>query len=499
MTENLKLKANTSGKGLGAIASYDSTWIAHHDDFADLLSALNKNKPNKEDDEGIAKEKASQVSLELKSKSLKRRIHYQKFTRAKDITEYDDNAKKAILGLGISKKDKQKKAEQNEEITKPESSDSVEISSQKHSISSVSAGDYYKDKMAAKLAALKEASNELIDQSKKKKKCTEEPVVDAQEELTMELGEEPKKKKKKRHIEEPDASQEEPLVELDEEPKKNKKKRHVEGDDVVNQEEKPAKKENMVKVSEPQSVEAANLRRLDPASIQIQNHGNPSTSQLPPNRAALRQIAAQIQRMREGPQGAHPSGAHLPPAHHQLLVQHQTMQRLAEEEAAQRADTPALPLRVQKLKQHLDLGRFVSQLERLLAQPIKIPGTSVMPGSKSGRPPSIFSVCTVWPNEAERIEHASQMHNFKNVKSRTWLKDLLVAESDSESEGELNFSEKDLQALLKIHRKRRDLQKVYHQDQTKNSQYKYYGAGLLSINDPFSDHQTAIIKHHPRT
>lgn len=36
------------------------------------------------------------------------------------------------------------------------------------------------------------------------------------------------------------------------------------------------------------------------------------------------------------------------------------------------------------------------------------------------------------------------------MKSRAWLKDLLVAESDSESEGELNFSAKDLQALLKV-------------------------------------------------
>lgn len=43
-----------------------------------------------------------------------------------------------------------------------------------------------------------------------------------------------------------------------------------------------------------------------------------------------------------------------------------------------------------------------------------------------------------------------EFYYFRNTKSRGWLKDLLVAESDSESEGEPNFSEKDLHALLKV-------------------------------------------------
>lgn len=72
----VKLKANYSGKGLGAdkIASYDSTWIGHHDDFADLLAALNKNKPKSEETEEEKSQRMTKMSIELSSKSVKRRI-----------------------------------------------------------------------------------------------------------------------------------------------------------------------------------------------------------------------------------------------------------------------------------------------------------------------------------------------------------------------------------------------------------------------------------------
>lgn len=69
--------AINSGLGGDKLADYDSTWISHHDDFADLLKALNENKKSvnaegkdAEDAEG----KAKALSIELNSKSLKRRI-----------------------------------------------------------------------------------------------------------------------------------------------------------------------------------------------------------------------------------------------------------------------------------------------------------------------------------------------------------------------------------------------------------------------------------------
>ncbi|KHN77833.1 hypothetical protein Tcan_05029 [Toxocara canis] len=48
-------------------------------------------------------------------------------------------------------------------------------------------------------------------------------------------------------------------------------------------------------------------------------------------------------------------------------------------------------------------------------------------------------------------------------------------------------------AVLLVHRRRRKLQKNYHSD-ILNSQYTYYGAGLLSSYDPFPEHQ-AFVQH----
>ena len=45
-------------------------------------------------------------------------------------------------------------------------------------------------------------------------------------------------------------------------------------------------------------------------------------------------------------------------------------------------------------------------------------------------------------------------------------RDVLLEESDSESDGDQTISEQDLRILLKIHRTRRKYQKKYHTDPT---------------------------------
>lgn len=45
--------------------------------------------------------------------------------------------------------------------------------------------------------------------------------------------------------------------------------------------------------------------------------------------------------------------------------------------------------------------------------------------------------------------------------------------------------------FFQLHRRRRKLQKTYHIS-VLNSQYTYYGAGLLSNYDPFPEHQDRI-------
>lgn len=68
------LSLSFSGLGADKLASYDTTWIGHHDDFADLLASLNKNKPESNETEEEKKERVEKISIELSSKSVRRRI-----------------------------------------------------------------------------------------------------------------------------------------------------------------------------------------------------------------------------------------------------------------------------------------------------------------------------------------------------------------------------------------------------------------------------------------
>ncbi|VDK62999.1 unnamed protein product, partial [Onchocerca ochengi] len=159
-------------------------------------------------------------------------------------------------------------------------------------------------------------------------------------------------------------------------------------------------------------------------------------------------------------------------------------------------NTAAESLRMQRLHKMLDLTRFVHQLEELLTQPIKVPGTSILP--YPGSPikvrhniASMFSVRSLWATDEERKTAVSQLYNFKTLRKRKWIQEILLEESDSDSDGEFPFTLNDLHTILKLHRRRRKLQKTYHIN-VLNSQYTYYGAGLLSNHDLFPEHQDRI-------
>ncbi|CAB3404401.1 unnamed protein product [Caenorhabditis bovis] len=183
-SEAIKLKANYSGKGLGAdkMSDYDSTWISHHDDFADLLAALNKSKQLEPSQTEEEKEKtAEKISIELKSKSVRRRIHYQKFTRAKDTTNYTENDKAGIFGFGRLKSDK-KKNDAPEEPAKidnniAETTDEDKKEATCHTVSTLSVGDYF----AAKMAALKAKREAAASENVEVKQEIKEEVIDDEE------------------------------------------------------------------------------------------------------------------------------------------------------------------------------------------------------------------------------------------------------------------------------------------------------------------------------
>ncbi|XP_043538336.1 PIN2/TERF1-interacting telomerase inhibitor 1 isoform X1 [Chiloscyllium plagiosum] len=82
-TENIKVQIKNNTVGLGATKDHEDNWIAHQDEFNQLLSELNV--CHKQNGSSVAEDKTA-FSLEEKSKSSKKRVHYQKFTKGKDLS-----------------------------------------------------------------------------------------------------------------------------------------------------------------------------------------------------------------------------------------------------------------------------------------------------------------------------------------------------------------------------------------------------------------------------
>lgn len=83
------------------------------------------------------------------------------------------------------------------------------------------------------------------------------------------------------------------------------------------------------------------------------------------------------------------------------------------------------------------------------------------------------------------------MFNTESVGEREFLLNLLLDESDEDSASEENITEDDLKQMLKIHRKRRKFQNLYHKDPL-FQQYTFYAAGLLSEQDRFTENQQTV-------
>ncbi|XP_004682488.1 PREDICTED: transcription factor SOX-7 [Condylura cristata] len=81
-TEHIKVQVKNNHLGLGAAINNEDNWIAHQDDFNQLLAELNSCHGQEAADSLDSKEKKA-FSLEEKSKVSKSRVHYKKFTKGK--------------------------------------------------------------------------------------------------------------------------------------------------------------------------------------------------------------------------------------------------------------------------------------------------------------------------------------------------------------------------------------------------------------------------------
>lgn len=102
-TEHIKVRVKNNHLGLGATNNNEDNWIAHQDDFNQLLAALNTCHGQETADSSDNKEKKS-FSLEEKSKISKNRVHYMKFTKGKDLSSRSETDLDCIFGKRRNKK-----------------------------------------------------------------------------------------------------------------------------------------------------------------------------------------------------------------------------------------------------------------------------------------------------------------------------------------------------------------------------------------------------------
>ncbi|KAL1456384.1 hypothetical protein WDU94_001115 [Cyamophila willieti] len=118
--EHVKVKVKHDSKGLG-FKDNDQVWVEVENDFSNLLSKLSSQAKNPTLDsskttEEIASDSPIPIeevnrSLEEKSKRSKARVHYQKFTRGKDLSRYSKRDLECIFG--VSTKSTKSKHEEN--------------------------------------------------------------------------------------------------------------------------------------------------------------------------------------------------------------------------------------------------------------------------------------------------------------------------------------------------------------------------------------------------
>merc|ERR1711915_337318 len=250
ITEHIKVHHKDNTKGVG-YKGKDDEWVKHVDAFENVLAALNSennsadnstnnstdNSPNNSkcnspaNSEDEDEETKSRKSLEKRSKDSRARVHYHKFTRGKDLSNYKEDDLACILG---SKKSKRKDSIDNEvpkeePIAKDVFGDEIGTTKKEHGVVTIAGGNY-QEYFAKKMAALKKQregnENNIKDEereeststtseddsleakkSKKKKKKDKDHLVPSSTDIAVSQSEEnyntnenvEKKRKKKKH------------------------------------------------------------------------------------------------------------------------------------------------------------------------------------------------------------------------------------------------------------------------------------------------------------
>ncbi|XP_053689861.1 chromatin-remodeling ATPase INO80 [Sabethes cyaneus] len=161
----------------------------------------------------------------------------------------------------------------------------------------------------------------------------------------------------------------------------------------------------------------------------------------------------------------------------------------------------AKPLHIQRIEAALDMRPFLAYAEKVLSEPLTssddeddedTTDDDSDSDSSSGNIRNYRKLAFgVKVSKQERNEDKRFLYNLTSVgPERLWLQNLLL--SDSESESEISDEDEYIRDMLKNHLREKKYRGKYYST-ISNSQYGYYGTGLLSNYDMFPEHQRSIV------
>jgi len=261
MITPLTARQKMDSKGIG-FNGHDDTWLAHQDDFQALLASLNVEHGNAEAQE------AGKKSLEKLSKKSKKRVHYQKFTRGKDLANYSKDDLGCILGTKSEKLKTMQKEKKEKEEKKLEEESADKQPETQHGVITLQGGNYH-DYFQKKMALLKAKGLPTFGDNQIKQENSEEDTSNSDNQESGKvtspapisthdlIEEEPTPKKKKKSKKEKKEKESEQLVTADREniedayedtnEKSSKEKKKSKEIAVVEEETEPVKQEKSEK------------------------------------------------------------------------------------------------------------------------------------------------------------------------------------------------------------------------------------------------------------
>ncbi|XP_029966581.1 PIN2/TERF1-interacting telomerase inhibitor 1-like isoform X2 [Salarias fasciatus] len=224
-TDHIKVKVKNDSYGLGANASHEDKWIAHQDDFNELLAQLNN--CHGQNSNGTPPEEPRGFSLEEKSKTSRKRVHYMKFTKGKDLSSRSETDLNCIFGKRAKPPKEQEQESNSGDSSQGETEENAAAAAAPSELdpesitntvtSTLTMQEYFAQRMArlkngrgARSAAASEETSPARDDTeepkkkKKKKKKNKKSSEEVEEEMSNpviaidgEENHEPSKKKRK--------------------------------------------------------------------------------------------------------------------------------------------------------------------------------------------------------------------------------------------------------------------------------------------------------------